>query len=361
MESMVEREYLESVYYQKKVFLTGHTGFKGSWLLSWLASLGAIVKGYSLAPENKTDLYNTIDGDKLCESIIADIRDKEYLKKEILDFQPDFIFHLAAQPLVRLSYQIPLETFEINTLGTANVLDSLRFIEKPCTVIIITTDKVYENREVKYSYVETDRLGGFDPYSASKATAELIIDSYRNSFFSNFNFNVHQKGIASARAGNVIGGGDWAKDRIVPDIVRALQKKDIIEVRNPKSIRPWQHVLEPLFGYLYLGAKMSKTPNKYASAWNFGPVKDDIFSVEQLVQVAIKHWGSGNYQTPKLNDEPHEAVLLSLDINKTMKNLGWKPKLTAEQSIEWTIQWYKNGLQDFYSIKNQIDNYQNLQ
>jgi CDP-glucose 4,6-dehydratase len=360
MESMVDREYLESVYYQKKVFLTGHTGFKGSWLLSWLASFGAIVKGYSLAPENKTDLYNTIDGDNLCESVIADIRNKEHLKKEILEFQPDFIFHLAAQPLVRLSYQIPLETFEINTLGTANLLDSLRFLEKPCTVIIITTDKVYENKEIEYSYVETDRLGGFDPYSASKATAELIIDSYRNSFFNNSNFNVHQKSIASARAGNVIGGGDWAKDRIVPDIVRALQKNDTIEVRNPKSIRPWQHVLEPLFGYLYLGAKMSKNPNEYNSAWNFGPQKNDIFSVEQLVEIAIKYWGSGNYQIPKLNNEPHEAVLLSLDINKTIKELGWKPKLTAEQSIEWTIRWYKNNLQDYYSIKEQIDNYLNL-
>jgi CDP-glucose 4,6-dehydratase len=360
MESMVDKEYLESVYYQKKVFLTGHTGFKGSWLLSWLVSLGAIVKGYSLAPENRTDLYNIIDGDKLCESIIADIRNKEYLKKEILEFQPDFIFHLAAQPLVRLSYQIPLETFEINTLGTANLLDSLRFLEKPCTVIIITTDKVYENKEIEYSYVETDRLGGFDPYSASKATAELIIDSYRNSFFNNSNFNVHQKGIASARAGNVIGGGDWAKDRIIPDIVRALQKNDTIEVRSPKSVRPWQHVLEPLLGYLYLGAKISKTPNKYNSAWNFGPQKNDVFSVEQLVKVAIKCWGSGDYQVPQLKNQPHEAVLLSLDINKTIKELGWKPKLTAEQSIEWTILWYKNKFQNYSSLKEQIDTYLNL-
>jgi CDP-glucose 4,6-dehydratase len=360
MESMVDKEYLRSVYCQKKVFLTGHTGFKGSWLLSWLASLGAIVRGYSLAPENKTDLYNTIDGDNLCESIIADIRDKECLKKEILEFQPDFIFHLAAQPLVRLSYKIPLETFEINTLGTANLLDSLRFLEKPCTVIIITTDKVYENKEIEYSYVETDRLGGFDPYSASKAAAELIINSYRNSFFNESDFNVHQKGIASVRAGNVIGGGDWAKDRIVPDIVRALQKNNIIEVRNPKSVRPWQHVLEPLFGYLYLGAKILETPNKYNSAWNFGPQKNDIFSVEQLVKVAIKCWGSGDYQVPHLNYQPHEAVLLALDINKTIKELGWNPKLTAEQSIEWTILWYKNKVQNYSSLKEQIDTYLNL-
>lgn len=330
-------------YAGKKIFLTGHTGFKGSWMLVWLKQLGAIVKGYSLAPENEYDLFNQISGEKLCDSVIADIRNKEKLITEIVNFQPDFIFHLAAQPLVRLSYEIPVETFEVNAIGTANVLDAVRFLEKPCSVVLITTDKVYENLEWHYPYRETDRLGGYDPYSASKACAELIISSYRNSFFSVMEFSKHQKGIASARAGNVIGGGDWAKDRIIPDIVRALQLNEKIIVRNPYSIRPWQHVLEPISGYLLLGLKLLKEPTKYGEAWNFGPFAEDNLTVAELVKRGIEIWGRGQMISPALLNQPHEAGLLKLEIQKSIQDLGWKPKWTASKAITKTLEWYQKA------------------
>jgi CDP-glucose 4,6-dehydratase len=352
----------EQTYKGKKVFLTGHTGFKGAWLLTWLHLLGAKVKGYALAPENDFDLYSQIQGARLGESVIADIRDKERLRKEILDFQPDFIFHLAAQPLVRLSYEIPTETFEVNTLGTAYVLDALRFLEKPCIAVMITTDKVYENKEWHYPYREQDRLGGYDPYSASKATAEFIINAYRNSFFNLNDSKNHQKAIASARAGNVIGGGDWAKDRIIPDIIRALQQHKRIEVRNPKAVRPWQHVIEPLSGYLLLGAKLLENPIKYSEAWNFGPMQEDTFTVEDLVKIAIDIWGKGAYFMPKLDKQPHEAHLLKLDINKSIHELGWKPRWKAYQSIQQTIHFYKLKKDDVLDLlKSQINQYQQIE
>ncbi len=330
-----------ATYKGKKILLTGHTGFKGSWLLTWLHSLGAIVKGYSLAPENNDDLYNKINGDSLCQSIIADIRDKEKIKKEIIDFEPDVVFHLAAQPLVRLSYNLPVDTFEVNVIGTANVLEALRFLRKPCVAIMITTDKVYQNKEWHYPYRETDRLGGYDPYSASKAAAELIISSYQNSFFNPDNYALHQKAIATARAGNVIGGGDWAKDRIIPDIIKALQSNTTIEVRNPLSVRPWQHVLEPIGGYLLMGQLLLSNPIKFATAYNFGPQPTDNLPVKIVVQKAIDCWGSGNWKDASDNTQPHEAHLLKLDINKTINELGWLPKYTAAQAIQKTIEWYK--------------------
>ncbi len=339
-----------SIYKNKKVFLTGHTGFKGSWMLAWLHQLGAVVKGYSLAPENTFDLYHTMQGDLLCESIIADIRDKQKLENEIISFQPDFIFHLAAQPLVRLSYEIPSDTFSVNAIGTAHVLDAVRKLTKPCIVVLITTDKVYENLEWHYPYRETDRLGGYDPYSASKACAEIVINSYRNSFFNPKNYIEHQKCLASARAGNVIGGGDWAKDRIIPDIVRALQNKETISVRNPKSIRPWQHVLEPVGGYLHLGLKLLEDPIAYANAWNFGPYAEDNLYVEDLVKTAIQIWGQGEYQSPTLINQPHEAGLLKLDINKSINELNWKPKWNAKIAIEKTLNWYKASSESINSI-----------
>lgn len=350
-----------SIYKNKKVFLTGHTGFKGSWMLAWLHQLGATVKGYSLAPENTFDLYHTINGDLLCESIIADIRNKQKLEEEILSFQPDFIFHLAAQPLVRLSYDIPAETFEVNAIGTAHVLDAVRKMEKPCIVVLITTDKVYENLEWHYPYRENDRLGGYDPYSASKACAELVISSYRNSFFNVQHYDEHKKSIASARAGNVIGGGDWAKDRIIPDIVRALQKSEIITVRNPKSIRPWQHVLEPVAGYLHLGLKLLENPVTYADAWNFGPFAEDNLVVEDLVKIALKIWGHGEYHTPTLRKQPHEAGLLKLDINKSINDLHWKPKWSAKQAIEKTLTWYFDNKPElsYQQVIKDIESYQN--
>ena len=332
---------LIDIYRGKKVFLTGHTGFKGAWLLQWLHLLGAQTCGYALAPENPEDLYHLIGGNSLGESILADLRDRDKLEDVILSFQPDFIFHLAAQPLVRLSYETPSDTFAVNAIGTAYVLDAVRKLAKPCTVVLITTDKVYENKEWVYPYRETDRLGGYDPYSASKACAELVINSYTQSFFNPAAFGQHQKGIASARAGNVIGGGDWAKDRIIPDIVRALRAGQPVIVRNPKAVRPWQHVLEPLGGYLLLGARLAAEPLSYGGAWNFGPYAEDNKTVGELVAAAITTWGSGNYEIPVLLNQPHEAGLLKLDINKTTNELGWHPKHTATQAIEKTLAWYK--------------------
>jgi len=329
----------------KKVFVTGHTGFKGSWLIAWLHLLGADVKGYALAPENDFDLYNTINGDSLCHSVIADIMDKERLKKELLHFQPDFVFHLAAQPLVRLSYDMPIETFSVNAIGSAHLLEALKHLEKPCAVVMITTDKVYHNNETHKFYNEEDRLGGHDPYSASKAAAEIIISSYRDSFFNLANYNEHKKSVSVARAGNVIGGGDWAKDRIVPDIVRALSKDEDITVRNPNAVRPWQHVLEPLHGYLVLAAQQTKQPQQYATAYNFGPYPADNLTVENLVKEAIAIWESGSYYTPAIENAKHEATLLQLDINKALTELEWKPLLNAATAVKFTIEWYKQYLQ----------------
>jgi CDP-glucose 4,6-dehydratase len=341
---------LQAVYSNKKVFITGHTGFKGSWLLQWLHLLGADLKGYALNPEYEEGLYNLIDGDSLCESVIDNILEKDKLEEAILKFEPDIIFHLAAQPLVRISYDIPLETFAINAIGTAHVLEAVRKLKNPCIVILITTDKVYENKEWLYPYRETDALGGYDPYSASKACAEIIIHSYTQSYFNTKDYSRHQKVISSTRAGNVIGGGDWSKDRIVPDIIKALNEKQPVIVRNPSAIRPWQHVLEPLGGYLLLGIKMATDPLQYTGAWNFGPFVEDNKEVEELVQICLKCWGTGNYEKPILNDQVHEAELLKLDISKALTHLKWLPKYKASKAIEETMLWYK----EFYRRKKDI-------
>ena len=332
---------LSHTYSGKRIFVTGHTGFKGSWLIKILNDFGAVIKGYALAPENEINLYTECNGDSLCESIIGDLRDREALKKAVLDFQPDFIFHLAAQPLVRLSYEIPSETFEVNAIGTANLLDSIRLLNKKCNVVLITTDKVYHNNECEKPYKESDRLGGYDPYSASKACCELVIDSYKNSFFNTSKYEQHQKAIAVGRAGNVIGGGDWSQDRLIPDIAKALNVNKEVVIRNPKAVRPWQHVIEPLFGYLELGMKLNSDPIKYAQAYNFGPNINDALSVEEMVVSSIKSWGAGKYNVEVNNNNPHEAGLLKLDISKAIKNLNWKPILNAQTAVELTINWYK--------------------
>jgi CDP-glucose 4,6-dehydratase len=354
MEEMVTLLELKKIYSDKKVFLTGHTGFKGSWMLKTLHSLGAEVKGYALAPEKDEDLYNIINGDSLCDSVIADIRDKERLISEVSSFQPDFIFHLAAQPLVRLSYDIPSETFDVNAIGSAYLLDAVRVLRKKCSVVMITTDKVYQNNEWEYPYRENDRLGGYDPYSASKACAELIIDSYRNSFFNSSKISDHQKGIAVARAGNVIGGGDWSKDRLIPDIVRSLRKNQTIIIRNPKSVRPWQHVMEPVIGYLQLAQNLYLNPTGFSEAYNFGPNPEDDLTVEELVKLAIELWGSGSYKIEQFIDSPHEACLLKLDISKVKKVLNWKPILNAKSTIKLTLDWYENYYSKEYSINDLI-------
>jgi CDP-glucose 4,6-dehydratase len=353
--------FLAKYYKGKKIFLTGHTGFKGSWMLSWLHQLGANIKGYSLEPLSGHQLYSAIKGDRLCDSIIANILDKERLEKEVNIFEPDIIFHLAAQPLVRYSYEEPLETFNVNAIGTANVLNAVRKLEKSCQVIAITTDKVYCNIEADYAYKETDRLGGYDPYSASKAAAEFIIDSYRNSFFNPKDVAQHGKSVAVARAGNVIGGGDWAKDRIIPDIIRALQNQEPVQVRNPKAIRPWQHVIEPLFGYLLLTSKMASDPVQYAGAYNFGPVSDDCWEVQKVVNTAIEVWGGGKFHTPPTEYKAvHEAGILKLDIDKAQQHLNWRPVFSAAEAIEKAVLWYKNfkGSNALDLIQKDIEHYE---
>ncbi|MFT3934706.1 MAG: CDP-glucose 4,6-dehydratase [Chitinophagaceae bacterium] len=359
METVVNLRQLQTHYKGKRVFITGHTGFKGAWLMALLHTLGASVKGYALAPEYEQGLYTLLEPLQIGESVIADIREKEKLAKEIEKFNPHFIFHLAAQPLVRRSYKIPSETFEVNAIGTANLLESLIDRKEKCTVVVITTDKVYENKELNVLYKETDRLGGYDPYSASKACTELVISSFRNSFFNPADFSNHQKNIVSARAGNVIGGGDWSDDRIVPDIVRYLQQQKEIAVRNPNAIRPWQHVLEPLTGYLLLGALLSESATQYSPAYNFGPLPADHLTVKELVETAIECWGTGTWKDTSDKNQVHEATLLQLDISLALKELLWQPKLTASQAIAWTIDWYKQPKQNqadftFQQIKNYL-------
>ncbi len=360
MESMVNKKTLESFYRGKKIFVTGHTGFKGSWLITWLNLLGADVKGYALAPENEQSIFNSISASISLESIIADIRDKEKLQNEILHFEPDYIFHLAAQALVRRSYKFPAQTFEVNAIGTANLLESVIQLKKKCTILIITTDKVYENKESGQPYKENDNLGGYDPYSASKACTEIVAHSFQQSFFSKKN-DVHHKSIATVRAGNVVGGGDWSADRIMPDIIHHLQNKKEIPVRNPTAIRPWQHVLEPLGGYLLLGGLLNEKPEEYSSAYNFGPENGDHLSVKAVVEMAIDCWGNGEWTDVSNMEAPHEAGILKLDISLAKNELKWKPKLSSKEAIQWTIDWYRQGkeLWSDYTIK-QIETYQSL-
>lgn len=355
---------LKDIYSNKRVFLTGHTGFKGSWMLKTLSMLGAEVMGYALAPENDFDLYHLIKGDELNQSVISDLRDRNKLIEAITNFQPDFVFHLAAQPLVRLSYEIPSETFEVNAIGTANVLDGVRALNKQCHIVLITTDKVYHNEEWVYPYREGDRLGGYDPYSASKACTELVIDSYRNSFFNKNTYQLHQKSLAVGRAGNVIGGGDWAKDRLIPDIAKALSESRKVIIRNPNAVRPWQHVLEPVIAYLLLGAKLTSDPLLFSTAYNFGPNATDTLPVSEMVKLAIKSWGSGGFELQNSDKNPHEAGLLKLDISKAIAELNWRPKYVALQAIEKTVEWYKHYLSNPRDIndftKGQITEYLNL-
>lgn len=354
---------LEEHYKGKNVLLTGHTGFKGAWLLKILSMVGANVTGYALEPQNQTDLYKLLDGDTLCNSTIADIRNREAVDAITDKSQPDYVFHLAAQPLVRLSYDIPVDTFEVNAIGTANLLDALRRLKKQCIIIIITTDKVYYNNEWIYPYREIDRLGGYDPYSASKACTELIVDSFRKSFFNIKEYESHKKAIAVARAGNVIGGGDWSKDRLIPDIAKAfIEQKEII-IRNPNSIRPWQHVLEPLVGYLKLGIKMVEEPVSKSEAYNFGPHIRDTLTVKEMLTLALKAWGKNDYNVVYENagSELHEAGLLKLDITKARVDLDWQPKINAEESVKYTMDWYRefkdNRTNIAYFSHNQILKY----
>ncbi len=323
----------------KNVLIIGHTGFKGSWLTFLMNHVGAKVTGLALAPKTNPSLYDLLDLNGKCHTIIADINNAEAVKQTIDDAQPDFIFHMAAQPLVRYSYKQPLETFATNVMGTANVLEACKVLNKKCFVICITTDKVYHNYEWEFPYRENDRLGGYDPYSASKAAAEIVIDSYRNSFFKNSNIS-----IASVRAGNVIGGGDWSEDRLFPDLVNSISNNLPIELRNPTAVRPWQHVLDPLFGYLILAVNMEQESHKFNEAWNFGPYNHDSKTVLEVCQQAIEVFQKGSIQMNK-DQQPHEAGQLRLDISKSMSYLNWHPIWSTKKAIEKTTNWYKAFLE----------------
>ena len=335
----------------KKILITGHTGFKGSWLTLWLVNLGAEVIGYSLEPPTKPNLFEILRLEKEITHIIGDVRDGEKLKNVFKKYKPEIVFHLAAQPLVRVSYKEPKLTYETNVMGTLNLLEAVRQTESVKVVIIVTTDKCYENKEWFYGYREVDPLGGYDPYSSSKACVEILVNSYRNSF---------QLPVATVRAGNVIGGGDWQVDRLIPDCVKALSKGETIKIRNPDAIRPWQHVFEPLYGYLLLAGKMWKEPEKFCEAWNFGPYEKDTATVREVVEKVIRLWGEGSYEV--IEDRSfHEAGLLRLDISKAMLKLGWRPKWDLDKALERTVKWYKRfyeGKTDMveYSIKK-IENY----
>lgn len=344
MESMViggKMKNFNNVYKGKRVLVTGHTGFKGSWLSIWLRELGAEVIGYSLEPYTEKDNFVLSHLSEKMVDIRGDIRDRKHLKEVFDKYKPEIVFHLAAQPLVRLSYDIPVETYETNLMGTINILEEIRNCENTKIGIMITTDKCYENKEQIWGYRENEAFGGYDPYSSSKGACEIAIQSWRNSFFNPKDYEKHGKSIASVRAGNVIGGGDWAKDRIVPDCIRALEEDRDIKIRSPKSIRPWEHVLEPLSGYLILGQKMMEDPIKYCEGWNFGPNLDAIVNVWEVAEKIVKDYRKGNLKDISDPNALHEAKLLLLDITKSRFELGWKPTLTIDKSIELTAEWYK--------------------
>lgn len=322
-------------YKGKKVLITGHTGFKGSWLSLWLKKLGAEVIGYSLDVPTDPSIFKICSLDERIISIIGDIRDEERLKQAFKKYKPDIVFHLAAQPIVRLSYKEPKATYETNVMGTVNVLEASKGTDSVKAVVVITTDKCYENKEWVYGYRETDPMGGYDPYSSSKGCVELVVSAYRNSFYNEKNI-----GLSSTRAGNVIGGGDWAEDRLIPDFVKAVSDDKSIIIRNPLATRPWQHVLEPLSGYLCLGASMLQDNKKYNSGWNFGPEDSDVLNVEQVLKLAIKSWGKGSIKVDK-SQQPHEANLLKLDISKAKTYLKWYPVYDVNKAVDATIQWYK--------------------
>ena len=324
-----------SVYKDKTVLVTGDTGFKGSWLAIWLKELGANVIGYSLNPGTEEDNYVVCGLARKITHIDGDIRDQHSLKSVFDEYKPDIIFHLAAQSLVLESYNDPVETYSTNVMGTVNILEVIRHIDSVRAVVVVTTDKCYENRECDYGYRETDRLGGKDPYSASKAACEIVINSYLQSFFNLEN----TVSVASARAGNIIGGGDWAENRIIPDCIRSLRKDEPIIVRNPQSVRPWQYILEPLSGYLKLGACLYKDGKEYSGAWNFGP--KDTITVKGLVEEIIDKWGQGELSISEQSNQNLEANLLYLDISKALDELGWEPKLNIAESVNYTLDQYK--------------------
>lgn len=341
MDSMEIAAAFGGIYQKKRVFITGHTGFKGSWLMQWLTMLGANVCGYALHPPSQPAHFNILKN-KAIKHIYGDIRERVAIEKAVQEFQPDIIFHLAAQALVHQSYQQPVETYETNVTGTLNVLEAARKAGAKA-VINVTSDKCYQNNEWIWGYRENDPMGGFDPYSSSKGCAELLSSSYRNSFFNTEKYGeTHHTLLATARAGNVVGGGDWAANRLVPDVVRAIARNEEVSIRQPKATRPWQHVLEPLSGYLLLGQKLLEGQKQMASAWNFGPDNDGTKTVVELLAEMKNHWTKLSYQIETNSNQPHEARLLKLDCSKAHQLLGWQPVWSFAQCIQHTTEWYKN-------------------
>ena len=342
MTSTINHPLSTSTFFQgKKVLVTGHTGFKGSWLSLWLQALGAEVIGYALAPPTNPSLFEVAEVGLGMTSIIGDIRDLDKLQAVFTEHQPEIIIHMAAQPLVRYSYQNPVETYSTNVMGTVNILEAVRHCASVKAVVNITTDKCYENREWAWGYRENEPMGGFDPYSNSKGCAELVTSAYRQSYFSS---SASINKVASARAGNVIGGGDWSEDRLIPDAIKAFEAGNTLMIRNPLATRPWQHVLEPLSGYLILAQSLFQDGEKFSSAWNFGPKDTDNRSVQEVISTLCQQWGPDAKWQQDSSSQPHEAGLLKLDCSKASKQLRWEPKWNLETAIEKIIQWHKADL-----------------
>ncbi len=343
---------MTSFWKDKRVFVTGHTGFKGVWLCHLLHSLGAKLSGYSLAPNTDPNMFTLTSLEGLMDHHIGDLRDFASLKKCIEDFNPDIVFHLAAQPLVRASYKDPIATYEVNVLGTLHVFEALRLINRPTTIINVTTDKCYHNKEWDYPYRENDALGGYDPYSNSKACSELVTLCYNDSFFKHTLGTQNRIALASARAGNVIGGGDWAEDRLVPDCVRAVMQDQTVTVRSPHAVRPWQHVLDPLSGYVLLAQKVYENPQAYIGSWNFGPSHLDFKTVSWVVEKTVHALG-GRWEILNADQKGvHEANYLTIDSSKAIKHLKWMPRLTIDQAMGWTAEWYNGFLSNATHTKD---------